>query len=331
MRSVCFSMVKNEEDIIEAFVRHTLSQVDHLYVADNLSTDGTRDILDALVAEGLPLTVSLDPAQAMEQNVKMTSMYRRYAAVEHFDFAFFLDADEFLRLDKDLMAAVPRRAGQGRAFYVPRLNYVYMGEPKTGDALSVFDAMTTLDTMKMSPKSMIFHDKAGCRRYHIGNGNHHVRDWAQGGETVSEEQPQPFATMLHFPIRSVEQYLSKSLLGWLAMQLRAEGVNDAEQTIGKHWRTQYRLILQANADVTEELVKKNLYGSVPENRRGEERPFRPDLPIRYANLMRHESVMVQLVKMYSRTIDSLWQERAEWEQRLEGLKTQAAEPEASVP
>lgn len=325
MRSVCFSMVKNEEDIIESFVRHTLSQVDHLYIADNLSTDGTRDILDALVAEGLPLTLSTDPSQAMEQNVKMTSMYRRCSETKDFDFAFFLDADEFLQLDKGLMAAVPRKTGQGRAFYVPRLNYVYTGEPKPGDALSIFDTMTTLDTLKMSPKSMIFHDREGCRRYHIGNGNHHVRDWAHGGQTVSEEQPQPFAALAHFPIRSIEQYLSKSLLGWLAMQLRAAGVNDAEQTIGKHWRTQYRLILQANADVTEERLMKNLYGSKPENRQGEEKPFQTGFSISYEHLMRHESVLVQLVKMYARTIDGLWQERAAWEQRLESAKAHAAD------
>lgn len=324
-------MVKNEEDIIEAFVRHTLSQVNHLYVADNLSTDGTGDILDALVAEGLPLTVSLDPSQAMEQNVKITTMYRRCTETETFDYAFFLDADEFLHVDKDLMSTVPRRTGQGRAFYIPRLNYVYTGEPESGDALSVFKTMTTLDTLKMSPKSMIFHDQAGCRRYHIGNGNHHVRDWALGGQTVSEEQPLPFAGILHFPIRSIEQYLSKSLLGWMAMQLRAAGVNDAEQTIGKHWRTQYRLILQANADVTEELIKKNLYGSKPDDRRGEEKPFHPGFSIRYAHLMKHESVMVQLVKMYSRTIEGLWEEREEWDQRFKSLKSQAAAPEASLP
>ena len=328
MRSVCFSMVKNEEDIIEAFVRHTLGQVDHLFIADNLSTDGTRDILEALAAEGLPLTVSVDPAQAMEQNVKMTSMYRRHSAAEDFGFAFFLDADEFLQLDKDRLHSVTRQPGHGRAFYIPRQNYVYTGEPEPGNVHSVFARMTTLDSLKMSPKSMIFHDVAGCRRFHIGNGNHHVRDWAQGGKTVSEEQPRQFASILHFPIRSIDQYLGKSLLGWLAMQLREPGVNEAPKTIGSHWRTQYRLVLEANAAVTEELLKKNLYGPRPESRHGEEQPFAADFPIRYAGLMRHESVMVQLVKMYSLTIEGLWQERTEWEQRL--AEAQAPDPKSSL-
>ena len=42
-------------------VRHTLGEVDHLLIADNLSTDGTREILAKLVDEGLPITLTDDP------------------------------------------------------------------------------------------------------------------------------------------------------------------------------------------------------------------------------------------------------------------------------
>ena len=43
MRLVAVSIVKNEADIIEAFVRHTLAWVDHHLVFDHDSTDGTRE------------------------------------------------------------------------------------------------------------------------------------------------------------------------------------------------------------------------------------------------------------------------------------------------
>lgn len=330
MRSVCFTMVKNEEDIIEAFVRHTLTMVDHLFIADNLSTDGTSNILRALVAEGLALTVTVDSEQALLQNVKMTSMYRKHAREEEFDFVFFLDADEFLILDQRAMHAVHSTVGSGHAFYIPRINYLYTGEPIPGDTNSIFKSLTTIDTVQLTPKSMIFHDDEGCAQFSIGNGNHYVRDAASGNVVISEEQPESFASMLHFPIRSINQYLQKSLLGWLALQLRQAGANDAKNAIGGHWRTQYRMILKENADITSEVLIRNLYGNKLADRRGDERPFTPSMPTRYDHLIENESVMVQLVKMYERTIDNFWAERAIWEKRLASQQKQLSERQKSM-
>ncbi len=56
-------MVKNEMDIIESFVRHTLGFADLLIVADHKSTDRTREILESLQAEGLPLIIMEQPCR----------------------------------------------------------------------------------------------------------------------------------------------------------------------------------------------------------------------------------------------------------------------------
>ena len=311
MRSVSFTMVKNEEDIIEAFVRHTLTQVDHLYVANNLSTDGTGDILDSLLAEGLALTVSVDAEQALLQNEKMTAMYRSYSRIDRFDFAFFLDVDEFLEVDKDKMQSIFEKYGPGRAYYIPRCNYLYMGGVSTRNPMSIFENMVVLDANKQSAKSMIFHGEKECRRFRVGNGNHHVRDWARGGMIVSEPQDEEFANILHFPIRSINQYLQKNLLGWLSLQLREAGVNEIKSTIGTHWRTQYGRILEQNAEITDDEVKRNLYSGNYADRMGPRRPFEPNFTIKYAQQIRETSVMVQLVKMYEQTIREIWRSRAE--------------------
>jgi hypothetical protein len=42
MRVVGITMVKNEADIIEAFVRHNLRFLDALVVVEHASADGTR-------------------------------------------------------------------------------------------------------------------------------------------------------------------------------------------------------------------------------------------------------------------------------------------------
>lgn len=42
MTTIAVTMVKNEQDIVGPIVEHMISQVDHVIVADNLSTDNTR-------------------------------------------------------------------------------------------------------------------------------------------------------------------------------------------------------------------------------------------------------------------------------------------------
>ena len=83
-------MVKDEADIVAATVAHMCGQVDAVIVADNNSTDGTRDILD-----GLPVTVVDDPDPAYYQSRKMTALAGR-ARVE-FDATWVIpfDADEW--------------------------------------------------------------------------------------------------------------------------------------------------------------------------------------------------------------------------------------------
>ena len=49
------TMVKNESDIIESFVRYNINIFNGMIILDNGSTDGTLKILKILESEGLPL------------------------------------------------------------------------------------------------------------------------------------------------------------------------------------------------------------------------------------------------------------------------------------
>ena len=79
MRLVAITCVKNEIDIVEAFVRHTLALVDHLVVLDNGSQDGTGDVLQALAKEGLPLEIVEDGSPGQYQPQRMTRLMHEYA------------------------------------------------------------------------------------------------------------------------------------------------------------------------------------------------------------------------------------------------------------
>ena len=98
MRSVAITCIKNEIDIVEAFTRHTLALVDQLVVLDNGSQDGTVDVLQALVKEGLPLEIVEDGLPGQYQPQRMTRLMHEHAVARYdADWVFPLDGDEFPR------------------------------------------------------------------------------------------------------------------------------------------------------------------------------------------------------------------------------------------
>lgn len=67
---VAVSMVRDEQDVIGHTLAHMLTQVDHAIIADNLSTDRTRQILESFDR----VTVVDDPEPGYYQADKMTSL-----------------------------------------------------------------------------------------------------------------------------------------------------------------------------------------------------------------------------------------------------------------
>lgn len=93
--SVCAVMlVRDEVDIIETTIRHLLAQVDYVMVADNMSQDGTTEILRELETEhDDQLEVFRDEEVAYYQAVKTTNMAHQ-ATARGFDWVLPCDADE---------------------------------------------------------------------------------------------------------------------------------------------------------------------------------------------------------------------------------------------
>lgn len=124
MRLVAVSIVKNEADIIEPFVRHTLARVDHHFVFDHDSTDGTRQILHALQAEGLALTLFTDDALGNLQQIRSNYLTKLAADTQQADWIFPLDADEILigpnRADLEIILS---GLASDRPASLPLLNY----------------------------------------------------------------------------------------------------------------------------------------------------------------------------------------------------------------
>ena len=96
-KRVGLSMVRNESDVIETFIRHNLTLLDELHIVDHNSSDNTREILTLLKQEGLPIHIyhynELEYAQERIMNQMMQYILNNDANI---DYIFPLDADEFI-------------------------------------------------------------------------------------------------------------------------------------------------------------------------------------------------------------------------------------------
>jgi hypothetical protein len=89
-------MVKNEEDIIECFIRYCCLFASRVIVLDNFSTDRTRTILQLLVNEGLPVIILEDQEPGYFQAEKTSRLIQLAIDKYGAELIIPLDADEFL-------------------------------------------------------------------------------------------------------------------------------------------------------------------------------------------------------------------------------------------
>ena len=234
MRIWGVSMVRNEADVIEAFVRHNLAFLDGLVVMDHGSIDSTPRILTRLKAEGLALFRLQDAEAGFFQGSRISALARECFARTDADFVFALDADEFLRapsresIEAALEALPPGVYGrQPWRSYVP----TRFDHPFGAHCLEFRVRDERIQRFKVIlPRT--FQDRADDM---VSEGNHWVADMASGQAAPSQELDAEAVSLAHCPVRSREQLESKTRLGWPS--LHAAGGRAAEKAY--HWRELY--------------------------------------------------------------------------------------------
>lgn len=236
---IAISMVKDEADVIAETVTHMLGQVDGVIVADNGSTDGTREIL-----EQLPVELIDDPDPAYYQSAKMSRL-AAIAGERGARWVIPFDADEI--------------------WYSPfgRIADALADRPETIATATLYDHVATAADEAGTPVERI-----GWRRrdpaplpkvavrpalpVEIHQGNH--------GASYSTTSIDGLLVVRHFPYRSPEQFVTKARNG-----AAAYAATDLPTNQGAHWR-QYGALLEAHGpEVLHSVFRQWFWDADPEH------------------------------------------------------------------
>lgn len=238
MRLVAVSIVKNEADIIEAFVRHTAAWVDEHLIFDHDSTDGTREILGALKTEGLRLSLFTDGALANLQQSRSNHLSVLAAQAHGADWILPLDADEILvgpsraHLETALAAIA-----DGRPAMLPLLNYFLTD----ADDASVGNPVLRLRYCQATPsptrKIIVPRTLALDPAIGAGKGNHAL----YRGDAALPAQSLPTEYHLaHLALRSPEHQMMRVVLAELQKLSRGR----AHAGLDVHYRLGFQLLTE---------------------------------------------------------------------------------------
>ena len=226
MRVVSISCVRNEEDIIEAFVRHTLAFCDQMLVLDHGSTDATQGILTSLQGEGLPVDVVIDKTLGRLQADHTNRLLKLAVTAHAADWILCLDADEFIDArDKAFL----RLSADGRStcLKIPTRTYY----PHATDNICDVNPATRIKwRLENEPgranmdawKVIVPGHLAGLDGAYVSQGNHTLM--ISGRKAPAE--PLASAWLAHFSLRTPSQYATKLASKYLQRLRRISSMGD---------------------------------------------------------------------------------------------------------
>lgn len=214
------TMVRDELDVLPSTLANMVEQVDLVVVADNGSTDGTRQFLRSMASDRL--VVLDDPDPRYLQSEKMTRL-AHLAGSRGASWVVPFDADEWWYSPFGRIADVLEPiADQWLTVRAPVFDHVATAQdPDVADPVARMGWRRTEANPLPKVAARIRPDLV------IEQGNHGAR--FDGGATVFD----PVLVVRHFPYRSVDQLVRKVRNG--AAAYRAAG-DELPPTFGAHWR-----------------------------------------------------------------------------------------------
>lgn len=205
------TMVKNELDILEETVQHLLSQgVDRVLIADNLSTDGTTELIRRMALADDRIVEARDVEVGYYQAAKMT-LLGRFAGLHGARWVIPFDADEFWLSP----------AGTLRDYFEDAIVGTHRAEIYNAFPVAGADRQARLrldlEAAAMVKVAYAYHPAAI-----LGVGNH----WVTRAGGFRQD-----LRIVHVPWRSYDQFAQKLRQGAVAL-----AATDLGEHMGPHWR-----------------------------------------------------------------------------------------------
>lgn len=232
----CVSMFRDEEDVAEHVIKHLIDEgVDGIIVADNLSTDGTRDkilsCVDYAVEKGCRLIMEIDSEVGYYQSEKMTKLANQ-AHDQGASWIIPFDADEIWFSHTDRIAPYLRSLDQWCR--VAECNITNHFPSSLDEEGNPFEVIRWRQKEPQDLPKVAFRWEEGCV---VHQGNHGVTL-----PTASQPYSARLLELRHFPYRSYEHFKRKAING-----KQAYDASTLPEDMGLHWR-QYGQILEQSGD-----------------------------------------------------------------------------------
>lgn len=319
---VGIGMVKNEEDVIEQFVRHNLHYIDLLLILENGSVDSTGKILRSLQQEGLPVVIIDDPDPSYNQSEKMTRLMQNAAVTLFPDYIIPIDADEFIKApNKEAflvdLAEIPS-PGKGFVRFHTYVVSEKQPDPPPPDPLAPMTRRRK-DERSQTRKVIIRLDGQLPANLSIAMGNHEAIGLNKGIDLKH-------TCYAHFPVRSKDQLVEKTITGWMAYLLRNPMARYSRE--GYHWYDLFRKVKEGGEIDDRDLLRNSICYTLEECGDWEQNIMEDPFHFNYGSLKYSPYRESNSLAKIARTIEkNLAVERNEFAEEL-NVKLKALEIEA---
>lgn len=199
---VSYTILNNEEDIIESFVRYNFVYIDKMIIIDNGCTDHTIDILKLLIKEGYDIEIFDESLVDFEQFGIMNKYLQKIANEYDSDIVIPLDSDEFLMCDSKRVRDVLEKMSLDKVYLVQWQNFVLR---KEDDEKEMFICRKIKYSYLHRDYKVIIPTRLITKDMILRTGQHDIL-----AEKI-ERVLLPELKLAHFSYRSIEQAKTKTM------------------------------------------------------------------------------------------------------------------------